>query len=66
MLIRILGEKNSVKRFIMTFSLSVLLLMSIFGAISFLQIVTTRHYDDMLQNIVYIEAGQRLTDELKH
>ena len=36
MLIRILGEKNSVKRFIMTFSLSVMLLMSIFGAISFL------------------------------
>ena len=66
MLIRILGEKNSVKRFIMTFSLSVMLLMSIFGAISFLQIVTTRHYDDMLQNIVSIEAGQRLTDELKH
>ena len=66
MLIRILGEKNSVKRFIMTFSLSVLLLMSIFGAISFLQIVTTRHYDDMLQNIVSIEEGQRLTDELKH
>lgn len=63
---RIWGAKNSVKRFIMSFSLCVIFVMTVFGVISLFQLATTtRHYDDMLQNFVSLEEGQKLIEQLE-
>ncbi|WP_294856857.1 histidine kinase [uncultured Oscillibacter sp.] len=66
MLNRILGEKNSVKRMIMSFSLCLILITMVFGGmILFQSYMADRQYDEMLQNIVSIDRSKGLTGQLK-
>jgi len=66
MLNRILGEKNSVKRMIMSFSLCFILVTMVFGGmILFQSYMADRQYDEMLQNIVSIDRSKGLTGQLK-
>lgn len=66
MLNRILGEKNSVKRMIMSFSLSFILVTMAFGGmILFQSRMADRQYDEMLQNIVSIDRSEELIGQLK-
>lgn len=56
MLNRILGEKNSIKRTIMSFSLCFVFVTMVLGSMIVLQTYTaTKQYDAMLQNIVSLE-----------
>ena len=56
MLNQILGEKNSVKRMILHFSLGFILVMMVFGAmILFQSHIAIRQYAENVQNIVSVE-----------
>ena len=63
---QILGEKNSVKRMIMRFSLVFILVTLVFGAmILFQSHIAIRQYDEILQNIVSIEESKELVRQIK-
>lgn len=66
MLNRILGQKNSVKRVIMTFSLCFILVTMLFGGMILIQShMAVRKYDEIIQNIVSIEESKSLLGQMK-
>ena len=66
MLNQILGEKNSVKRMILHFSLGFILVMMAFGAmILFQSHIAIRQYDEIVQNIVSVEESKELVRQIK-